>query len=256
MSDSDQCSRYGARLRYKGEQARRYEAQRLASERSRIKWQAETATLERLLATLPTGSRLLDLPSGTGRFVRSFEAAGLTWFAGDISLDMLDELRRRPDVTKRLLVACDVECLPFPESAVDFVVSIRFFNLVPEAVVRRALGEMARVARRGVVLQVRLFGERPMDALTRRLKSLVRPLRRALAALRRGRWQPRHWLPGPTPAHRPRVRQLLLSAASERALRLERSLIVEGRRWPRDLDPLELWLLTSEQARRRPEGKP
>ena len=256
MTGSEQPHSYSARLRYTGEQARVYEAQRLASERSRAKWRAEMATLERLLATLPAGSRLLDLPAGTGRFVPLFEAAGWSWVAGDISLDMLEQLRRRPEVPHKLLVACDAENLPFPPEAFDFVLSIRFFNLVPDAVAGRALAEMARVARCGVVIQVRLFGDRSLDRATRRLKALARPLRRVAASLRRGRWHPRHWLPGPPPGHRPRPREPLLAAAGRCALSLDRKLVVEARRWPDRLDPLELWLLTSGDRPRGTEGTP
>lgn len=170
---------YPARTAYVGEQATNYEAARRASGALLRKWEAEERSLSELLDLLPAGSSILDMPAGTGRFVRALESRGLVWNAGDISFDMLRELVRERDSESNQMqrcMVCEAEALPIRRHAVDFVLSTRFFNLIPFSTSREVLAEFARVARSGAIVEIRFRGVRHRDRLTRRLLNFVRRL--------------------------------------------------------------------------------
>jgi SAM-dependent methyltransferase len=109
---------------------------------------AERALLERLLAPFATARRALEIGCGAGHFT--------AWLAGRIpyvmglerSPAMLAEARRRHP--RLALVQGDAHALPIGTRAVDlsvFVTSLEFLEQ-PAA----ALGEAARVSRRGVLV--------------------------------------------------------------------------------------------------------
>jgi ubiquinone/menaquinone biosynthesis C-methylase UbiE len=124
---------------------------------------------------------VLDLPAGTGRFLKILMECGLRVQAVDISADMLAEISKRyPQLPAALtLAACDAEHLPLPDASVDFVLSWRFFHLLPMPVIDRVLAELRRVCRRQMVVQVlpvRVGGVAAV--LPSWLRAMVRPLRR------------------------------------------------------------------------------
>lgn len=176
---------YPARSYYRGREARRYHARRTTTRGQRRKWAAEEAALGRVLARLPVGSTLLDLPCGTGRFLPLAREHGLLWHGGDISLDMLQQAKTKAgDSDPPPVLICDAEHLPFATGSFDYTVSVRFFNLLPEDRLQRVLAEFARVSHRGVLAQIRLAGRFwPIDPLLRWLRGTALP---GLARLARG----------------------------------------------------------------------
>ena len=108
----------------------------------------EFALLARLLDARPAET-LLDVGCGTGYFSRRFSReSGLKVTGMDIAPDMLDLARSKaPEIP---LVRADAACLPFFDCAFDHVVAITSLCFVADEV--RVLREMARVARRRVVL--------------------------------------------------------------------------------------------------------
>ncbi|HET6816574.1 MAG TPA: ubiquinone/menaquinone biosynthesis methyltransferase [Mycobacteriales bacterium] len=96
------------------------------------------------------GQRVLDLAAGTGASSTPFAAAGATTIACDFSAGMLSEGRRRhPELT---FVAGDALKLPFANETFDAVTIS--FGLRNVSSVATALGELARVTRRGGKLVV------------------------------------------------------------------------------------------------------
>jgi ubiquinone/menaquinone biosynthesis C-methylase UbiE len=130
---------------------------------------------------------LLDVPCGTGRFTARLSARGTRYLGADVSPAMLAEARAEHGGA--CFAAADLARLPFADRSVDVAVCVRLLHLVREPKLRLAfLCELARVARHGVVLEVRQAEAlRPLLRRARaRLGLLPRPpanlARAALAA--------------------------------------------------------------------------
>ena len=132
------------------------------------------------LAALAPVASILDLPTGTGRFLPQLAAAATDATVGaDISLDMLRLAGSRSaaggaDGSAPRLLAAEAERLPFTDGAFDLVVSIRFFQHLPAAAVAPIIAELARVARRGVLVQAPL--NHPLSPAVRALSRLLHRL--------------------------------------------------------------------------------
>lgn len=152
---------YRARSQYVGRTARHYDADRQRTWYDRWKWHREHAAVSRALQDLAPVGALLDLPTGTGRFLLQFGDFSATVVGADISLAMLGLARHRlleasRDAARVRLVSAEAERLPFAEGAFDLVVSIRLFQHLPPPVIVPILRELVRVTRRGVLLQAPL----------------------------------------------------------------------------------------------------
>ncbi|HRE79889.1 MAG TPA: class I SAM-dependent methyltransferase [Opitutaceae bacterium] len=146
MSDTT----YTGKNAYYGQVATQYDEDRKVE----ALWGVEQDYVRRWVETLPAGSKVLDVPCGTGRFVPFFANRNLTLLARDISADMVAEIARRyPEVEVDTGVA-DAEHLPFADDAVDAILSWRFIHLLPAPVVERALREFRRVCRGDILLEV------------------------------------------------------------------------------------------------------
>lgn len=190
---------YPARSHYRSKAASGYDQRRTATRSRRRKWVAEMAALDAVLREFRAGATLLDVPCGTGRFLPLVRDHGLPWIGGDISLDMLHLVRSSggPETSPPPLFCCDAECLPFPDRAFDYVMSFRFLNLLPEKALQNVLRELGRVARRGVIAEIRLAGTAPLvDPGLRLLRASVLPA--IVGATRRSR--PRRSVEGAAPS--------------------------------------------------------
>jgi SAM-dependent methyltransferase len=172
VTPSTDVERYPARTRYRGQIARDYVRRRAATP----KWHREQVFMEALIDTLPPGSLVLDMPVGTGRFLRSYARAGHRVCGIDISADMLRESRGNGPVRPSgfQLIQGEAEGLPLRDASVDVVVCTRFMNWVPAARLERVLGELVRVSRDGVVIEIRVVRRLGFGAMVARL---TRPAR-------------------------------------------------------------------------------
>ena len=155
MNDSD-----ALQTRYRGTFAKTYEADRTRGGVRRFKWRQEQKALLWAAGHFAPESTVLDVPAGTGRSLGILSAAARTVIGCDISPDMLSLAKASPEGHALPLVVGDVTKLPLADKSVDWVVSMRFANLVPTPVLRAALDEMSRVSTRGIVVQIRLRGGR------------------------------------------------------------------------------------------------
>lgn len=71
--------------KYHGDVSRGYDAKR----ENTPKWTVEQRIIEDMLAELPKGSTVLDIPVGTGRFLQAYKRLGLKFIGADISGDQL-----------------------------------------------------------------------------------------------------------------------------------------------------------------------
>lgn len=133
--------------------ASQYEAGR----RDNPKWRVEQATVEALLDPLPSGSRIADVPVGTGRFLEYYSNRGFAVLGVDSSRDMLREAEARSCSGQFVLQLQqgDIRSLEIGDRGVDVSVCIRFMNLVPADFMAAAMKELARVSDRGVVVGIR-----------------------------------------------------------------------------------------------------
>lgn len=182
-------SSYVGKSAYKGQVAVNYERDRVHEP----VWLQEQAWMERWAKGISPGACVLDVPTGTGRFVGIFRGRGAEVHAVDVSEDMLAELRRRWPADDPLLTVlrAEAEALPFARDKFDFVVCWRLFHLLPVAVAARVLSELARVCRGRIVLEV--FGVHAGGLLTvtagrmrARVRSWLRLGRRSTAG--QGPW--------------------------------------------------------------------
>jgi ubiquinone/menaquinone biosynthesis C-methylase UbiE len=137
--------------------ASRYDDSRFGGARARrnaAKWRAISRAMDRA-GDIRT---VLDLPTGTGRFLPQLIARGVSVVGADISREMMLVGRKKAAALAGASVRfaqCDAEALPFSEGSFDCVLTIRFlFHLTAEARVR-ALTEFARVSRRWVIADYR-----------------------------------------------------------------------------------------------------
>lgn len=105
--------------------------------------------------TLPAGSRVLDVPCGSGVALRGLKPGqGVAYVAADISREMLARTRRtarRLGVSNQVAaVEADVTRLPWSAGSFDRVVSFTGLHCFPDP--RAAFAEMVRVLRPGGVL--------------------------------------------------------------------------------------------------------
>ncbi len=139
--------------RYTSTTAERYDTRRAGSR----KWKREQAAVDHMLARIPRGASILDVPIGTGRFLESYLRYGLHATGVDASADMLAECHAKAqrggmDVA---LHAGDIFGLDFEDGQFDAALCIRFLNWIALPDAGRALGELVRVSRQHVIVGVR-----------------------------------------------------------------------------------------------------
>lgn len=145
--------------KYVGATARHYEGQRAAGRQ----WKSEDRIVRKFLQEFPEGTRVLDVPVGTGRFLALYEEAGLAAVGIDISDAMLliaKEKRHRFRLEKG-----DIFNLRLADGEFDVTVCMRFMNWLGPEDFERALGEIARVTRDAILIYIptctRLMDIRP-----------------------------------------------------------------------------------------------
>lgn len=169
--------------------------------RRQVKWQLEGKLLAETLADLDAGAHVLDVPVGTGRFLPLYTAQGLRVTGLDVSADMLHQAALKTDHAfgdDVALALGNVLELDLADGSVDVAVCIRLLNMIEPEEMHRALQELQRVARRRVILTLRVGGE--PGKLTR--PQLVADV---VAAL-----QPGWALTSDRPVHKDRYRWIVL----------------------------------------------
>lgn len=139
--------------------AERYDEHRISGARS-SRHRAEWRAIEKALAAAGGVREILDVPTGTGRFVDSWLGMGLRVAGADISVEMMRQAQERLAAgasRERALgfVQCDAEALPFRPASFDLVASIRFFMHLTPQVRLSVLRELSRVSRRWVLVDYR-----------------------------------------------------------------------------------------------------
>jgi ubiquinone/menaquinone biosynthesis C-methylase UbiE len=139
--------------KYRGNIAATYDAQRAGQ----VKWEAEDRIVREMLADLPAGTEVLDIPVGTGRFLPLYEAKGFKAIGMDISADML--ARAKAKQSNAELRKGDIFKIDLPDKSVDVVLAIRIMNLIDHKDMHISLCELQRVARSRIIFNLRVWKE-------------------------------------------------------------------------------------------------
>ena len=140
---------------YYGSRAEDYLAKRQQQEY----WHLEQKRIAAILSKLPKGSSVLDVPFGTGRFVKEYLQNDFTITGLDASDDMVRVAEKElgEDFKKLNVSIGDATQLPYPDQSFDYVICIRFLtHIVNYEQARKVLQEFRRVTRRQLILQVRM----------------------------------------------------------------------------------------------------
>jgi ubiquinone/menaquinone biosynthesis C-methylase UbiE len=147
--------------RYVGTTAIEYDKKRNTGFLNRLRWKSEMTTIRKILNGLPPQRHLMDIPCGTGRFFPALFENGHTVMGVDISPDMISQIPAEYIATygdRLKLQTGDATKLAFDANAVDYIFSLRLFNLVTDEIRLAVLKEFRRVGRQGSVIQIRFSG--------------------------------------------------------------------------------------------------
>lgn len=120
-------------------------------------WHVEHEEMRSLLATLPKGLSVVDIPFGTGRFVPLYHDRGHKISGLEISGHMVAAAQK--DLGEQFK-GCDVRIgsaldLPFEDDSFDLIVSTRFLsNIITYGEASKALKEFSRVTRKYGIIQL------------------------------------------------------------------------------------------------------
>jgi ubiquinone/menaquinone biosynthesis C-methylase UbiE len=135
-------------IKYRGRMAANYEAKR----KKQIRWDLENQLVSAMLHTLH-GS-VLDVPVGTGRFLKLYQDLKLECTGIDTSDEML-ALARKKRLPGKLLKG-NATAIDFPNKSFDHVVCVRFLDLIDEPAMLQVVKELCRVAKQTVIFTIRL----------------------------------------------------------------------------------------------------
>lgn len=163
---------------YEGAVVSAYEQDRL----TQASWHAETRAFESYLdeAALPVGSRVLDVPIGTGRFIETFARRGFSIIGRDISADMVASSLKRiknMGVEGADIAVGDGTNLDLGDKGVEMAVTVRFLVHLELPMVDKVLAELARVSSKFVIAHVRLESPGAINAFKRAMSRTSKSLR-------------------------------------------------------------------------------
>lgn len=158
---SDQLNGAAAvRGRFRGGRATGYEERRAHREF----WGRENGAVNDMLSDLGPGTKVLDIPVGTGRYAPIYQARKFVAVGMDVSPDMLAVAEEKVAGIGFAMALCegDVLDIDVPDQSFDVVVCTRLLNWILPDEMTRAIAEMMRVCRRRLIVSIEL-GRRTSD---------------------------------------------------------------------------------------------
>lgn len=107
-----------------------------------------------VVGRLRSGSSILDIPVGTGRFLSAYDQRGLAVTGMDTSAHMLAKAREK--LSTATLRLGNIFKIPAPDASFDTVAAIRIMHLIGHDDFEAAFGELKRVARERIVMTLEL----------------------------------------------------------------------------------------------------
>ena len=134
--------------------ARKYDQVRFANLKGRLTNALEKRAVLRALQSVPLGSKVLDVPCGTGRVTEWLLEQGYTVDGLDISKEMKERARIKLNKYSALrgLHTGDAARMQFSDNSFDCVVSVRLLGHVPSPERLKILREFRRVSNKWVIV--------------------------------------------------------------------------------------------------------
>ena len=131
-------------------------------------WHEETKILEKFLALIPQGTKVLDVPLGTARFLPLYIQNKMSMTGLDISSDMLDQAKilRGNSLNGCQLDIGDATDLPYADNYFDLVVCFRFLDgQVSYRDTIKAIVGFCRVSRKYLILELGSVPQKEDDSV-------------------------------------------------------------------------------------------
>ena len=137
------------------EAAKTYDERKLGSSVKARYYRAAQKALDQALRLLPDGSRILDMPCGTGRWTEFIIRKRMKYVGGDISREMMGVCRENHKAVLKAfdLIQLDGAALPFQDQTFDAILTFKFLSLLPEDIRLDVLRELRRVTRHYLIAQ-------------------------------------------------------------------------------------------------------
>jgi len=172
---------YRARMAYRDNIiVSEYDSKRFYSLKGKTTDFLEKSAIEKALkyVELPSGSRILDLPCGTGRISTYLAKKGYKITGGDISPAMVDLARLNTRKTgmnsSTEFHVLDAEKIDCANKEFDMVVSLRFFGHTPPDVRIKVLNEFKRIGKKYFILAY--YIKNSFQEIVRRKRRLARDI--------------------------------------------------------------------------------
>jgi ubiquinone/menaquinone biosynthesis C-methylase UbiE len=165
--------------RYTGSAAEEYDARRGTV----AKWQLEQDIMAHVLGRFSRGTTVLDVPVGTGRFLKLYREYGLRATGYDVSVDMLEQCEKKAKEHKydMSLVRGSIFDLGLSDGCFEVLVCIRFLNWIGFEDLMRVVAELSRVTRGYMILGLRHMVPREELGFVRFIRQIYMRLRGRLA---------------------------------------------------------------------------
>ena len=176
---------------FKKHEVEDYERKRYRAWDQRLVNQRERRVLKEILDEIGNDeAKILDLPSGYGRFSELLLKKGFHLVSSDLSFHMVKRAKERSELASlQSGVVADAKVgLPFKKDTFDIVLSMRFFHHVPKPEEREfILHEFSAVSAKWVILSY--YQKTFIHLLQRKLRRRVKKSKRRISMISRGEVQ-------------------------------------------------------------------
>lgn len=130
-------------------------------------WKLENIAIEKFLNQLPNELKILDVPFGTGRFVKYYQKKNFRIFGLDKSIEMIEAGKRDGFFEGNVnIFEGDAAQIPFDDGSFDLVVSFRFLpHIINYGQAKQVMKELSRLSSKYLIVQL---GERKISDFRRR----------------------------------------------------------------------------------------
>jgi ubiquinone/menaquinone biosynthesis C-methylase UbiE len=139
--------------KYYGAVASGYDAKREQA----LKWKLEQKIIEDMFDDLPVGTKVVDGPSGTGRFFDLYQRKGFNVLALDKSKDMLEQSIKKITKPDLFTLACgDIRNTGLPDNCTDVALNCRITRWLSPEDCQKMFAEMQRIATQRIIWTARV----------------------------------------------------------------------------------------------------
>jgi SAM-dependent methyltransferase len=125
-----------------------YDNLRFEGTSGRLNAKADARIIDELIS-IAGASRVLDVPTGTGRLFDYLAHRDVEIIGCDLTQAMLDKAATRRSTKRPMLIRGDASDLPFPTGTIECITCLRLFHLVPHDSRRGITNELSRVLQPG-----------------------------------------------------------------------------------------------------------